>query len=61
MEAAYLHDLHAERLEPGQEPAQGALIPEGPCRTVSTGSTEALSRSKSSRASGGRSPVTRIS
>ncbi len=29
MEAAYLHDLHAERLEPGQEPAQGALIPEG--------------------------------
>ena len=29
MEAAYLHDLHTECLEPGQEPAQGALIPEG--------------------------------
>lgn len=29
MEAAYLHDLHAECLEPGQEPVQGARIPEG--------------------------------
>ncbi len=29
MEAAYLHDLHAECLEPGQEPVQGSLIPEG--------------------------------
>jgi hypothetical protein len=29
MQAAYLHDLHAEGLEPGQEPTQGTLIPEG--------------------------------
>ncbi len=29
MEAAYLHDLHAECLEPGQEPVQGSWIPEG--------------------------------
>ena len=28
MEPAYLHDLHAECLEPGQEPVQGSLIPE---------------------------------
>jgi hypothetical protein len=26
MEATYLHDLHAEGLEPGQEPVQGGLI-----------------------------------
>lgn len=29
MEAAYLHDLHAECLKPGQEPVQGARIPKG--------------------------------
>ena len=61
MEAAYLHDLHAECLEPGQEPVQGALIQEGAVQDRFDRFTEALSRSKSSRASGGRSPVTRIS
>jgi hypothetical protein len=29
MEAAYVQDLHAECLEPGQEPVQGGLIPDG--------------------------------
>ena len=33
----------------------------GPCSTVFTGSTETISRSKSSSASGGRVPPTRIS
>ncbi len=27
METVYLHDLDAERLEPGEKPAQGRLIP----------------------------------
>jgi len=27
MEAADFHDLHAERLEPGEKPLQGGLIP----------------------------------
>ena len=29
MQAAYLHDLYAKCLEPGQEPTQGTLIPDG--------------------------------
>ena len=29
METAYLHDLYAEGLEPGQEPVQGGLILQG--------------------------------
>jgi hypothetical protein len=29
METAYLYDLYAERLEPGQEPVQGGLILQG--------------------------------
>src|SRR5580700_9411836 len=28
METAYLHDLHTEDLQPGQEPVQRGLIPE---------------------------------
>jgi len=28
METAYLEYLHAERLEPGEKPVQGGLIPE---------------------------------
>jgi hypothetical protein len=28
MEAAYLHDLHTEGLQPGQEPVQRGLIPQ---------------------------------
>jgi hypothetical protein len=28
METAYLHDLHTEGLQPGQEPVQRGLIPE---------------------------------
>ena len=28
MEAAYFHDLDTERLEPGEQPVQGGLIPE---------------------------------
>ena len=28
METAYLQDLHAERLEPGEKPVQGGLIPQ---------------------------------
>jgi hypothetical protein len=28
METAYLHDLHAECLEPGEQPVQGGLIAE---------------------------------
>jgi hypothetical protein len=28
METAYLHDLHAECLEPGEQPVQGSLIAE---------------------------------
>jgi hypothetical protein len=27
MQTADFHDLHAERLEPGEEPLQGGLIP----------------------------------
>ena len=29
METAYFHDLDAEGLEPGQEPVQGGLVPQG--------------------------------
>jgi hypothetical protein len=29
MEPAYFHDLDAERLEPGEQPVQGGLIPDG--------------------------------
>jgi hypothetical protein len=29
MEPAYFHDLDAERLEPGEKPVQGGLIPDG--------------------------------
>jgi len=29
METAYLHDLHTEDLQPGQEPVQRGLIPQG--------------------------------
>ena len=28
METAYLHDLHTEGLQPGQEPVQRGLIPQ---------------------------------
>jgi len=42
-------------------PPRAAWSAIGPCKTVSTGSTEAVSRSKSSSASGGRTPDTRIS
>lgn len=28
MDPAYLHDLHAERLEPGEKSLQGRLVPE---------------------------------
>ena len=30
METANFHDLHAERLEPGEKPLQGSLIPKRP-------------------------------
>jgi hypothetical protein len=29
MQTAHFHDLHAERLEPGEKPLEGCLIPEG--------------------------------
>ena len=29
VKTAYLHDLHAEGLQPGQEPVQRGLIPQG--------------------------------
>ena len=29
LEASYLQDLDTERLQPGEEPVQGGLIPEG--------------------------------
>ena len=29
MKTAYFHDLDAEGLEPGQEPVQGGLVPQG--------------------------------
>ena len=40
---------------------QGGLILQGAVQDRFDGSTEALSRSKSSKASGGRTPMTRIS
>jgi hypothetical protein len=61
MKAAYLEHLHAERLEPGQETGQRSLIGQGAVQHGFDRLTVALSRSKSSRASGGRMPATRIS